>query len=52
MNNSRKARDLSAVIARSEATKQSSRARSAPLKKLFFEARLPARGWIASLRSQ
>jgi hypothetical protein len=37
------------VIARSEATKQSSRARSAPLNKRFFEARLPARGWIASL---
>ena len=44
---------------RSEATKQSSCARSAPTKKrsrrgnlsLYF-ARLPARGWIASLRSQ
>jgi hypothetical protein len=37
-----------AVIARSEATKQSS-AREARQLRSSFEARLPARSWIASL---
>jgi hypothetical protein len=47
------------VIARSEATKQSSAREARQLKSTvvaassaFLFARLPARGWIASLRSQ
>jgi hypothetical protein len=49
------------VIARSEATRQSSCARQRAIKKqlslpqtphLLFSARLPACNWIASLRSQ
>jgi hypothetical protein len=47
-----------AVIARSAATKQSSAREARQLKTAEvaatqpYEARLPARGWIASLRSQ
>jgi hypothetical protein len=51
---------MRSVIARSAATKQSSAREARKLKKLgipsgpraFLLARLPARSWIASLRSQ